>query len=139
LNARSTVEAKAGNLGLAAELTESLCMRPGLRIERIVSTGQATPEGEWCDQDDDEFVLLVAGAAPLLIAGEAEARELRPGDWLLLPAHCRRDLDRERSAHGLARDPLRRLAWYPPVRFSFCSPLGESTRRDVMPAQAGIQ
>ena len=86
------VEAKAGSLGrglpagpLAAELAESLCQREGLRIERIVSTGQATPEGE----EDDEFVLLVAGAARLLIAGETQERELHPGDWLLLPAHCR--------------------------------------------------
>ena len=89
-------EAKAGSLGrglpagpLEAELTETLQRGKGLRIERIVSTGQATPEGEWYDQEDDEFVLLVAGAARLLIAGEAQARELRPGDWLLLPAHCR--------------------------------------------------
>ena len=90
------MEAKAGSLGrdlpagpLAAELTETLQRGKGLRIERIVSTGQATPEGEWYDQEDDEWVLLVAGAARLLIAGEAQARELRPGDWLLLPAHCR--------------------------------------------------
>jgi cupin 2 domain-containing protein len=96
LNARSTVEAKAGNLGrgipagpLAAELAESLCEYEGLRIERIVSTGQATPEGEWYDQEDDEFVLLVAGAARLLIASEAQERELHPCDWLLLPARCR--------------------------------------------------
>jgi cupin 2 domain-containing protein len=90
------VEAKAGNLGrglpagtLPAELTELLWGRPGLRIERIVSTGQASPEGAWYDQDADEFVLLVAGAARLLIAGETLERELHPGDWLLLPAHCR--------------------------------------------------
>ena len=90
------MEAKAGNLGrglpagpLEAELTETLSRGKALRIERIVSTGQATPEGEWYDQEDDEFVLLVAGAARVLIAGEAQARELRPGGWLLLPAHCR--------------------------------------------------
>ena len=74
---------------LAAELTETLCRHPKLRIERIVSTGQATPEGEWYDQEDDEWVLLVAGAARLRVAGEARERELSPGDWLLLPAHCR--------------------------------------------------
>ena len=87
---------RAGNLGeglpappLAGELTETLCHLPGLRIERIVSTGQATPDGEWYDQDSDEWVLLVAGAARLLIDGEDRERELAAGDWLLLPAHCR--------------------------------------------------
>jgi len=90
------VAVRAGNLGeglparpLAEELTETLCHLPGLRIERIVSTGQATPEGQWYDQDSDEWVLVVAGAARLLIEGEQRERELAAGDWLLLPAHCR--------------------------------------------------
>jgi len=90
------VEVLAGNLRsglharpLAGELNETLCQREGLRIERIVSTGQATPEGQWYDQGDDEWVLLVSGAARLLIEGEARERELAAGDWLLLPAHCR--------------------------------------------------
>ena len=87
---------RAGNLGeglpappIDGELTETLCHLPGLRIERIVSTGQATPDGEWYDQDSDEWVLLVAGTARLLIDGEDRERELAAGDWLLLPAHCR--------------------------------------------------
>jgi quercetin dioxygenase-like cupin family protein len=48
-----------------------------------------TPEGEWYDQDGDEWVLLVAGSARLRIDGEDADRELRAGDWILLPAHCR--------------------------------------------------
>lgn len=63
--------------------------RPGMRIERIVSTGQATPEGEWYDQDTDEWVLLVEGAARLRIEGESEDRAVSEGGWILLPAHCR--------------------------------------------------
>jgi cupin 2 domain-containing protein len=66
-----------------------LLERPSLRIERIVSTGQATPEGEWYDEDTDEWVLLLAGSARLRMEGEDEDRDLVPGDWLLLPAHCR--------------------------------------------------
>ncbi len=87
---------RAGNLGeglpappIAGELTETLCHLPGLRIERIVSTGQATPDREWYDQDSDEWVLVVAGAARILIEGEERERGLAAGDWLLLPAHCR--------------------------------------------------
>ena len=74
---------------LPDEVTDILLARPGLRIERIVSTGQATRHGQWYDQASDEFVLLVAGAARLRIEGEAEDRALGEGDWLLLPAHCR--------------------------------------------------
>jgi cupin 2 domain-containing protein len=87
---------KTGNLrsGLPArplpdEVVNRLVERLGLRIERIVSAGQATPEGQWYDQDRDEFVLVVDGAARLSIEGETEERELGEGDWILLPAHCR--------------------------------------------------
>jgi cupin 2 domain-containing protein len=74
---------------LPDELTDMLLDRPGLRIERIISTGQSTPEGQWYDQDADEWVLLVEGAARLRIEGESGDRELDEGDWVLLPAHCR--------------------------------------------------
>jgi cupin 2 domain-containing protein len=74
---------------LAEERVTTLLERPGLRIERIVSTGQATPQGEWYDQVADEWVLLVAGRARLRIDGEASDRALAPGDFILLPAHCR--------------------------------------------------
>jgi cupin 2 domain-containing protein len=74
---------------LPDEVVELLLEREGLRIERIVSTGQTTPEGQWYDQETDEWVLVVAGAARLRIEDENEDRELGEGDWILLPAHCR--------------------------------------------------
>jgi cupin 2 domain-containing protein len=74
---------------LPEELVDIQLKRSSLRIERIVSTGQATPDGEWYDQESDEFVALVAGAARLRIEGEAEDRALEEGDWVFLPAHCR--------------------------------------------------
>ncbi|MGH9810083.1 MAG: cupin domain-containing protein [Terriglobia bacterium] len=87
---------KAGNLlsglpshPLAEELVEALCERQGLRVERIVSTGQATPDGEWYDQDSDEWVLVVKGNTRLRLEGEAHDRELGEGDFVFLPAHCR--------------------------------------------------
>jgi cupin 2 domain-containing protein len=86
----------AGNLGdglpagaLPQELFDVLAEKGAVRIERIVSTGQASPQDQWYDQDSDEFVLLVAGTAGLLIEGEAKERVLQAGDWLLLPAHRR--------------------------------------------------
>ncbi|UFN47086.1 cupin domain-containing protein [Roseomonas sp. OT10] len=69
------------------EFTE-LLVRPGVRIERIVSTGQVTPEDSPYDQAWDEWVLLLRGAARLWLEGQGE-RALRPGDHLLIPARCR--------------------------------------------------
>ena len=65
-----------------------LLSRPGLRIERIVSTGQASPPDFWYDQPEDEWVILLAGSAGLAIDGEAE-RTLAPGDYVFLPARKR--------------------------------------------------
>lgn len=69
------------------ELTD-LLTRPGVRIERIVSTGQASPPGFWYDQPHDEWVIVLRGAAGLAVEGEAEKR-LKPGDYAFLPAHKR--------------------------------------------------
>lgn len=75
--------------GRGAEVCTRLAEGGAFRLERIVSTGQATPEGEWYDQADDEWVILLTGAAGLLIEGEAAPHTLAPGDFLLLPAHKR--------------------------------------------------
>lgn len=71
----------------AAEVTETLVAAPGVRIERIVSHGQASPPGFWYDQAEAEWVLLLAGAARLRFADEAEDRLLRPGDHVAIAAH----------------------------------------------------
>jgi cupin 2 domain-containing protein len=77
---------------LAEERFDLLLARPGARLERIVSTGQATPEGQWLSQDHEEWVLLLDGAAGLTLEGEA-ALTLGPGDWLLIPAGRRHRVD----------------------------------------------
>jgi cupin 2 domain-containing protein len=68
------------------ELFSELLSVKGVRIERIVSTGQSTPADKPYDEEHDEWVLLVAGSAGLWIEGEGE-RNLRPGDYVLIPAH----------------------------------------------------
>jgi cupin 2 domain-containing protein len=73
----------------SGEIFETIVERGGVRIERIVSHGQATPEGEWYDQEWDEWVLVLCGRAGLLIEGEAEPRLLGPGDYVDLPVQCR--------------------------------------------------
>ena len=69
-----------------AELFTDLLSLEGVRIERIVSTGQSTPADKPFDQEHDEWVLLVSGAAGLWMEGDGE-RDLRPGDYVFIPAH----------------------------------------------------
>jgi cupin 2 domain-containing protein len=60
-----------------------------VRIERIVSRGQASPPGFWYDQDTDEWVMVLRGRAGLRIRDGEEVVELAAGDYISLPAHCR--------------------------------------------------
>lgn len=85
----------AGNLlhdhptKLAAEDVSTLLTRPGLRIERIISTGQASPPEFWYDQDEDEFVIVLTGAAGVRFEGQTDIHVMRAGDWVEIPAHAR--------------------------------------------------
>ena len=53
----------------AREVAEVLVQASHMRVERIVSQGQSSPEGFWYDQGENEFVLLVQGAARLQRSG----------------------------------------------------------------------
>jgi GNAT superfamily N-acetyltransferase len=61
------------------------------RIERIVSRGHGSPPGFWYDQDEAEWVAVIAGAARLEIEDGEGVRTvaLGPGDWIDLPRRCR--------------------------------------------------
>jgi cupin 2 domain-containing protein len=72
-----------------AEVVDVLLTSPAsIRIERIVSRGQASPPGFWYDQDQDEWVTVLVGRARLDIEGRGIV-ELGPGDHVHLPAHLR--------------------------------------------------
>jgi cupin 2 domain-containing protein len=74
---------------LSAERIETLLDAGQVRIERIVSHGHASPPGFWYDQPRHEWVTVLAGAARLRFEGDAEAVELKPGDFVHIPAHRR--------------------------------------------------
>lgn len=71
-----------------AEQFETLVESPHVRIERIVSHGQASPEGFWYDQPRSEWVMVLKGAARLRFENQP-AIEMRPGDAVSIPAHVR--------------------------------------------------
>jgi cupin 2 domain-containing protein len=77
----------------ADEQVSEILARPNLRIERIVSTGQASPPGFWYDQPWDEWVIVLSGSAKLSFESEADVRPLGAGDYLFIPAHARHRVD----------------------------------------------
>ncbi|MBT1444330.1 cupin domain-containing protein [Shewanella sp. JM162201] len=72
----------------ADEVFTTLVSSSHCRIERIVSFGQTTPEGQWYDQDEHEWVMLLSGSAELSFA-DGTRIALKPGDYVTIPAHVR--------------------------------------------------
>jgi len=72
---------------LPDELVEILLQTDHVRIERIVSTGQSSPENFWYDQDEGEWVILLRGEATLEFYDGIGMRRMRVGDFVFIPAH----------------------------------------------------
>ena len=76
-------------IDLSAEVTESLLESPTVRVERIVSQGQSSANGDWYDQEEHEWVVVLQGKAQLRFEGDDQLLDLEPGDYLNIPAHRR--------------------------------------------------
>lgn len=74
------------------EALEVLCKAAGGSVERIASAGQATPAGQWYDQETDEWVVVLQGDAT--ISTDDEVIPLGPGDWIYLPRHLKHRVER---------------------------------------------
>ena len=74
---------------LNQELVEKLIEQDSFRLERIVSRGQISPPDFWYDQDEHEWVVILAGKAQLQIDGLEQPVTLNPGDTYNLPAHTK--------------------------------------------------
>lgn len=71
------------------EIFETLLETPGVRIERILSHGQASPPDFWYCQAQDEWVIVLQGAAGVRLENEPDIRILQVGDFINIPAQCR--------------------------------------------------
>lgn len=72
----------------ANEILEPLVTGNDTLIERIISTGQTTPPGQWYDQNRDEWVVVLQGEA-ILGYEDGSRLKLAVGDYVLIPAHCK--------------------------------------------------
>jgi cupin 2 domain-containing protein len=94
------------------EQVDPLVDEAGVSIERIVSRGHASPPDFWYDSSRAEWVVLLSGAATLEFEGQREPHPMKPGDHVLIEAHCR-----HRVAWTSDTEPSVWLAvYYPGVR-----------------------
>ncbi len=68
-----------------AEVFEALVKTDGVTIERIVSHGQRSAPGQWYEQAQNEWVMLLRGAACIRWDDGSELA-LTEGDYVLIPA-----------------------------------------------------
>ncbi|HRQ30414.1 MAG TPA: cupin domain-containing protein [Saprospiraceae bacterium] len=76
------------------EFFEDILQQKGFKLERIISFGQNTPENEWYDQEQEEWVILLKGSATLVFEDKPGEIELNPGDHLLIKAHQKHRVSR---------------------------------------------
>jgi len=70
------------------EITEIITQGNFLRIERIISAGQTTPDGFWYDQNEHEFVMVLQGEAKIVLEDNKE-QLFKTGDYINIPAHVK--------------------------------------------------
>src|SRR3974377_2522563 len=90
---RVSMTVRAGNLfadvssaSAGEESCSEIFAQPGLKIERIVSQGQASPPEFWYDQAWNEWVIVLKGGATLQFEDEPATRALGEGDYVFIPA-----------------------------------------------------
>ncbi|MDR3627943.1 MAG: cupin domain-containing protein [Ignavibacteriaceae bacterium] len=88
------VETKNNLLGnipkeIPMEIIETILDSDKVRIERIISKGQSSPENFWYDQDDNEWVMVLQGQAKLMFENEEKPVLLLQGDYINIPAHLK--------------------------------------------------
>lgn len=73
---------------LPEEQIQQLLGGAGFSLERIVSRGHSSGEEQWYDQQRNEWVVLLRGAAELQFS-DGRRQRLEAGDFVTLAAHER--------------------------------------------------
>jgi cupin 2 domain-containing protein len=86
---------KPGNIfsnipdNIPEEIFQAIICSDTVTVERIISKGHCSAEGFWYDQEKNEWVILLKGAARICFEDQQEPIHLKSGDYIHIPAHCR--------------------------------------------------
>ena len=73
---------------LSEEVFETLVTGSNIKIERIISKGHSTPDGDWYDQNQDEWVMVLQGHG-ILEYESGKTQEMKAGDSVNILKHCK--------------------------------------------------
>lgn len=68
------------------EFFELLVKNDTVTIEKIISKGQKSPESDWYDQKNNEWVMVLKGKAVLSFEDQTSVH-LKEGDFINIPSH----------------------------------------------------
>jgi len=90
-------------MSASGEVFETLYQRRGVRIERILSKGHKTPDGEWLCERTSEWVIVLKGRAKLRFKKGDKRLFMKEGDFVFIPAKTPHRVD--------WTDPKRKTVW----------------------------
>lgn len=70
------------------ESFHTLFQNENILIEKIISTGQRTPDNQWLQQEKSEWVILIRGKAGIRLFNE-DVRNLIEGDFIHIPKNTK--------------------------------------------------
>ena len=70
------------------EQMQTLLKINSIELERIVSFGQSTPQGEWYEQSWDEWVMVAKGNA-IVILEDGQEFPMKEGDYTFIKRNIR--------------------------------------------------
>ncbi|HNX27383.1 MAG TPA: cupin domain-containing protein [Phycisphaerae bacterium] len=76
------------SMNMPQEFLQILAEGKNVRIERIVSASHSSPKNFWYDQQQSEWVAVLAGQAEIEFAN-GNISAMSAGDAILIPAHQR--------------------------------------------------
>lgn len=84
------------SLSFDAEVFENILSHDDIVIEKIISSGQKTPDKKWLQQDKDEWVILLQGSSVLSFEN-GRSVILKSGDYILIPSNLKHRVERTSS------------------------------------------
>ena len=73
---------------LKSEVFEHLVNTDNVKVERIISPSQHSPDTGWLDQKTNEWVIVLKGEA-VLSYEQGAPKHLKTGDYINIPAHAK--------------------------------------------------
>jgi len=78
---------------LRDEIIQVIAENSNIKIEKIISHGQSSPQNFWYDQEQNEFVLLLKGSAELLFENDEQVK-MNEGDYIIIPSHKKHRIEK---------------------------------------------